>query len=150
MNIIGIIECQKKRKNEILIDGDLSEYKLYARKHLELQVKLSTLAEEIKCYKYWIEESSPLNKEVVFKKYIDFLAHIINFGLDKNYIDTDTVSFRPNDYCLSDQFLTLYIDINDLIISSSEDHFLTLLEDALSLGITLGYSENDITNSFVM
>ncbi|MFR3522834.1 MAG: dUTP diphosphatase, partial [Clostridia bacterium] len=56
---------------------------------------------------------------------------------------------RPNDYCLSDQFLNLYIDINDLIISPSTDHFFTLLEDSLSLGVTLGYSEEEIFNSFI-
>ena len=40
-------------------------------------------------------------------------------------------------------------DINDLIVSTSSDHFLTLLEDTLSLGVTLGYSEKDIINSFI-
>ena len=82
-------------------------------------------------------------------KYTDFLTHIINLGLDKHYIDSYDITLRPNDYCLSDQFLNLYIDINDLIISPSVDHFFTLLEDVLSLGITLGYSEEEIFNSFV-
>ena len=51
--------------------------------------------------------------------------------------------------CLSDQFLNLYIDINDLIISPSEDHFLTLLEDTLILGVSLGYSEAEILSAFI-
>ena len=69
--------------------------------------------------------------------------------IDKHYIENYEIVLRPNDYCLSDQFLNLYIDINDLIISPSNDHFFTLLEDALSLGITLGYSEEEIFNSFI-
>ena len=41
------------------------------------------------------------------------------------------------------------IDLNDLIISPSEDHYLTLVEDFVSLGITLGYSKTQIIESFL-
>ena len=149
MNILSLTECQKEKNNKILTNDNLSEYKLFARKHLELQVKLSSLAQETKCYKYWIDDNSQLDMDLIFNKYIDFLAHVINLGLDKNYIENYELELRPNDYCLSDQFLNLYIDINDLIISPSNDHFFTLLEDVLSLGITLGYSEEEIFNSFI-
>ena len=148
MNILSIVELQRERKREILINQELSQYKLWARKHLELQVKLSSLAEETKCYKYWIDDGLNLNKELIFVKYTDFLTHIINLGLDKHYIDSYDITLRPNDYCLSDQFLNLYIDINDLLISSSEDHYVTLLEDFLSLAISLGFSEQDIIDGF--
>ncbi len=81
MNILSIVESQKEKRHEILINQNLSQYKLWARKHLELQVKLSSLAEETKCYKYWIDDGLNLNKETVFIKYADFLAHVINLGL---------------------------------------------------------------------
>ncbi len=149
MNIVDIIEFQKEKKTKVLLDTDLSEYKIWAKKHLELQIKLSNLAEETNCYKYWIDDSFSPDKNAIFKKYIDFLGYIFNFGLDKSYFNFNSVPFRQNDYCLSDQFLNLYVDINDLLVSSSEDHFLTLLEDTLSLGITLGYSEEEILSSFI-
>ena len=149
MNIIDIIKFQKERKNKVLVDTGLSEYKLGAKKHLELQIKLSSLAEETNCYKYWIDDSFSPDRDTIFKKYIDFLERIFNFGLDKSYLNFNSVPFSKNDYCLSDQFLNLYVDINDLLVSSSEDHFLTLLEDTLSLGITLGYSKEEILTSFI-
>ena len=68
MNILPIVELQKEKKQSLLINQDLSQYKLWARKHLELQVKLSSLAEETKCYKYWIDDGLNLNKEAVFIK----------------------------------------------------------------------------------
>ena len=91
-------------------------------------------------YEYLAEKNKVMN-----------LTGITEFDefIDKHYIDNYEVVLRPNDYCLSDQFLNLYIDINDLIISPSIDHFFTLLEDVLSLGITLGYSEEEIFNSFI-
>lgn len=149
MNILSIVESQLENNKRLLINHELPEYKLWVRKHLELHVKLSSIAEETKCYTYLENSSSCLNKEIIFKKYIDFLAHIISLGLYREYISDYEVSLKPNDYCLSDQFLNLYIDINDLIVSTSSDHFLTLLEDTLSLGVTLGYSEEDIINSFI-
>lgn len=149
MNILCLVESEKEKRNQILINNELSQYKLFARKHLELQIKLSSLAQETNCYKYWVDNNSDLNKEIIFDKFIDFLSHVISLGLDKNYIDDYEITLRPNDYCLSDQFLNLYIDINDLIISPSSDHFFTLLEDILSLGITLGYCEEKIKNAFI-
>ena len=116
MNILPIVELQKEKKQSLLINQDLSQYKLWARKHLELQVKLSSLAEETKCYKYWIDDGLNLNKEAVFIKYTDFLTHVINLGIDKHYIENYEIVLRPNDYCLSDQFLNLYIDIKFIYI----------------------------------
>lgn len=148
MNILSMIESQIEKNKKILVNQELPEYKLWARKHLELHIKLSSLADETNCYSYLMSSSCNLDKEVIFKKYIDFLAHVINLGLDRDYISNHEVNLRPNDYCLSDQFLNLYIDINDLIISSSSDHFFTLLEDTLSIGVTLGYCEEQIKNAF--
>ena len=149
MNISSIVESQLEKNKQLLINHELPEYKLWVRKHLELHVKLGSIAEETKCYTYLENVSSSLNKDIIFKKYVDFLAHIISLGLYREYISDYEVQLKPNDYCLSDQFLNLYIDINDLIVSTSSDHFLTLLEDTLSLGVTLGYSEKDIIKSFI-
>ena len=149
MNILSILENQKKKTNSVILDDSLCDYKISARKHLELQVKLSMLAEETQCYKYWIDNNTKVDTERIFAKYLDFLAYIIRFGIDKNYISSIDMEIKYTDDCLSDQFLNLYIDINDLIISPSEDHFLTLLEDTLILGESLGYSESEILSAFI-
>ena len=150
MEIISFFEKQKKSNSEIVIDSTLSDYKVWARKHLELHTKLSSLAEETKCYKYWVsEKNTEVNKSIIFEKYLDCFSLIINIGIDKHYDDIEDVVLKPNDYCLSDQFLNLFIDLNDLIISPSADHYITLIEDFLSLGITLDYSENKIKAAFI-
>ena len=149
MNILSIIESQKKKSSSVIIDSSLSNFKVSARRHLEIHVKLSMLAEETKCYKYWIDNNSNIDTEIIFAKFLDFLAHVISFGIDKNYINSYDIIIKTTEYCLSDQFINLYIDINDLIISPSEDHFLTLLEDTLILGVSLGYSEEEIIGSFI-
>lgn len=150
MNIISLFETQRETNKKITIDKNLNQYKLSARKHLELYIKLSSLADQTKCHTYWLHSTSEIDKDIILNSYLDFLGQILILGLDCNYTDITEIKALPNDYCLSDQFLNLYIDINDLITSSSKDHYLTILEDFISLGITLGYSENKITESFIL
>lgn len=149
MNIKALFEAQKEKNKKIIIDNSLSEYKIWARRHLELHTKISYLADETQCYKYWISENENLNKSVIFEKYISCFSLMISFGIDRKYDDIEIIKAKPNDYCLSDQFLNLFIDLNDLIISPSEDHYITLIEDFLSLGITLGYSESSIEDEII-
>lgn len=144
MYIHNFFEVQKQINKDLILDKKLDTYKLNARKSLHLHVKISDLADETKCFKYWEDNSLVINKDVVFKKYLACISQILTIGLDYGYSNVERIVLKPNDYCLSDQFLNLYIDLNDLIISPSEDHYITLFEDFISLGITLGFSESSI------
>lgn len=148
MQISDLFSIQREANSKVIIDTSLSEYKIFARKHLQLQIKMSDLANETQCYKYWLNDESKLDKDSIFKKYISCFKQILSLGLDNNYDNIEEMLIQPSEYCLSDQFLNLYIDINDLIISPSEDHFVTLVEDYLSLGVSLGLSEEMIVEGF--
>lgn len=149
MKISKFFKVQQELTNEPIIDATLSDYKLLARKHVQLHIKMSDLANETKCSTYLINDESTMNKKLTFRKYISCLRQIISLALDDDKNDIDEIKFELSEYCLSDQFLALYIDINDLIISPSKDHYITLLEDFLSLGISLNYSEQMITDGFL-
>lgn len=148
MHIANLFEMESKSTNNLIIDSNLNEYKILARKHVQLHIALSDLANETKCYQYWIDEKTILNDDEILKKYIYCLKQIISLGLYNSYNDIDIIDIEPSEYCLSDQFLNLYIDINDLVISPSKDHFITLTEDFLSLGISLGFTEKLINDGF--
>ncbi|SFD20038.1 dUTP diphosphatase [Clostridium uliginosum] len=148
MDIKNLFKAQRTYNSHLSLNDELDYYKLETRKHLEFHVKISDLANETKCFKYWKDNNNLIDMQVIFKKYITCLSQILTLGIDNNYDDITDVCVKPNDYCLSDQFLNLYIDINDLIISPSKDHYLTIFEDLLSLGITLGFTQNQIQNEF--
>ena len=148
MEISTLFKIQETQNNSRALDPSLDNYKLAARKHLELQIKLGELASITNCYKYWVGTQSKINKDILFSKYISCLKQILSLGADRHYDDIEKVTMQPSEYCLSDQFLNLYIDINDLIISPSKDHFITLTEDYLSLGLSLGYCSHAITDGF--
>lgn len=148
MKLQKFFKAQDEANKLLVMDGTLNDYKLTARKLLSLHIKLSDLANETKCFRYWKDENITLSKDAVMSKYVDCLTHILTIGLDKKYSDLEEIELRPNDYCLSDQFLNLFIDLNDIIISPSKDHYQTLFEDFMSLGVSLGYSENIIEDKF--
>ncbi len=149
MNIQPLFKAQKKYNDSLLINEELDCHKLEVRKNLEFEIMLGNLANETICFNYLTKKTKPINLTEIFNKYITCISQALTLGIDHKYTDLIAVSMTPNDYCLSDQFLNLYIDINDLIVSPSMDHYLTLFEDLLSLGLTLGFSEFQMQNQFI-
>ena len=149
MNIQPLFKVQKNYNDSLPINEELDSHKLQVRKNLEFEIILGNLANETICFNYLKQNIKPVNLTEIFNKYINCTSQALTLGIDHKYTDLIAVSMNPNDYCLSDQFLNLYIDINDLIVSPSMDHYLTLFEDLLSLGLTLGFSEAQIHNEFI-
>ena len=148
MDISNLFKIQEYNDNKLTIDPTLSDYKLFARKHLQIHIELSSLANSTKCYKYWVDDNQTSDNNLILKNYIACLKQILSLGIKNGYNDITDVSIIPSDECLSEQFLSLYIDVNVLIISPSKDHFLTLLEDFLSLGNSLKLTDQIIQDNF--
>lgn len=149
MNIQPMLEMQKRLNETLNINPELDSYKVTARKNLEFEITLGALANETNCFNYLLDTTKDIYIDKIFTKYINCISQVLTLGIDHKYSDIDEISMKPNDYCLSDQFLNLYIDINDLIASPSVDHYQTLFEDLLSLGLTLGFSEEKIKDEFL-
>ena len=148
MNVQPMFEIQKKFNDTLSINTELDSYKLRARKNLQFQITLGELANETICFNYLLTTTKTINMDKIFSKFIVCISQVLTLGIDHNYNHITSIEMIPNDYCLSDQFLNLYIDINDLIASPSMDHYQTLFEDLLSLGLTLGFSEEEISCQF--
>lgn len=147
MNLSKMFTLQKELNDNISTRRSLSEYVLSQRTLLALHVKLGELANATRCFKFW-SDKAPQPREIVFNEYIDSLNFILSLGLDKGYTDID-VDIKHSEYCLTDQFLNLYIDIDDFIITSSKDHYATIFDDFLSLGASLGFSKDEIELAFL-
>lgn len=149
MNIQPMLEIQNRLNETLNLNTELDSYKLRARKNLEFEINLGALANETNCFNYLLDNTKDIDIDKIFTRYIKCISQVLTLGIDHKYMDITEISMNPNDYCLSDQFLTLYIDINDLIASPSVDHYQTLFEDLLSLGLTLGFTEEKIQSEFL-
>lgn len=147
MDLKKLFHLQKDLDSQIIEEHDLENEVLFSQKSLALQVRLGNLANGTGCYKYW-SSKSPVKREIILEEYVNCLHCILSIGIDKKFDDINPSSVKFN-YSITEQFLDLYVDINDFVICSSEDHYVTLFNDFLSLGKNLGLSELEIENEYI-
>ena len=146
MNIDKLLTIQHNLDSEIMKLNVTNGQSLLSKELLALQVNIGQLANETNCYKYW-NSFSYIDNKAVLRYYVRCMHFIVSLGVTKRYKDVET---KPSmlSYDITEQFINLFIDINDFIICSSKDHFATLLEDFLNLGRLLNFTENEIENAF--
>ena len=141
MNLTNLFEVQTKFENEFIGKLNKNEILPMTKKLLLVQAELGSLAKEAGCCNFLnVNDES---KENIFEKYISCLHLILTIGVEKKYSIVDIESKLP-EVDLVQQFLNLFIDLNDYIVCAYEDHYLTLLEDFLSLGLSFGFLEDQI------
>ncbi|MEW9096791.1 MAG: dUTP diphosphatase [Clostridiaceae bacterium] len=149
MNFKNLFVLQEKLDHHIETKHTLNGKTLFSNKILALQVEIAELANETRCFKYWCNKG-PSEKAQILEEYVDCLHFILTLGLDKNYNEGNFYIHKENlKDNLTDQFLNLYIDINDFVVCPSKDHYQTLFEDFLCLGLSLGFTEKDIENGYM-
>ena len=142
MNLDELFKLQMKLDKKIVEQHSLQDRSLVSEKILALQVEIGELANETRCFKYW-STKKPSDKSVILEEYVDCIHFLLSIGIEFNFTDI-LVNAVSSDVKLTDQFINIYIDLNDFIICSSKDHYFTLFEDFLSLGSSIGFSEEDI------
>lgn len=147
MNLDELFKLQMKLDKKIVEGHALQSRSLVSEKTLALQVKIGELANETSCFKYW-STKMPSDKNVILEEYVDCIHFLLSIGLEFNFTDI-SVTTVLSDARLTDQFINIYIDINDFIICSSKDHYSTLFEDFLSLGLSIGLSEEDMLKHYL-
>jgi len=126
-------------EKDIIHDQDVKYEKILA-----LQVKIAEIANETNCFKY-CNSKNLSDKNILLKKYKDCLYFIISIGLDYKFKPGEIVC-KFSTSSLTSQFENLYIDINDFVVCSSFDHYITLFEDFITLGNSLKFTEEEILN----
>lgn len=148
MNINPMFEINKNLIDLLSINPKLDSHKLRVHKLLEFEIALGELAKTTNCYSYLNNNTQNTCSDLTLEKYINCISNLVSLGIEHNYDDITCINVYTNDNCLSDQFINLYIDINDLIVSPCRDHYITLFEDILAVGKCLGFSEDLINKNF--
>ncbi len=144
MNLEKLYEFQRKLDNEMQDRLDVQEKSLLTQKILALQVKIGELASETQCFKFWVTKKLTMKRRLL-EKYIDCIYITFSVGIEKGFTETE-FEVKEVEYELTDQFLNMFIDLNDFMVCSSKDNYITLMEALLSLGLMFGFTEDDILN----
>jgi dimeric dUTPase (all-alpha-NTP-PPase superfamily) len=145
MNLEKLYEFQSILDKGMQDRLDVQGKPLLTRKILALQVKLGELANETQCFKFWLSKKSSIRRKIL-EKYIDCIYIIFSIGIEKGFIETE-FKVTEVEYELTDHFLNMFIDLNDFMVCSSKDNYITLIEALLSLSLEFGFTEDDILNS---
>ena len=146
MNLEKLFKLQKELDSRIIDQHHLQDRTLISEKILALQVEIAELANETRCFKYW-SNKKPASRDVILEEYVDSLHFILSIGLEFKFDDI-TLKYNASDSKATDQFVNIYIDITDFIVSSSKDHYITLFEDFMALGVTLNFTEDEIEDFY--
>jgi dimeric dUTPase (all-alpha-NTP-PPase superfamily) len=82
----------------------------------------------------------------ILEKYIDCLYIIFSIGFEKGFTETN-FEVKETEYELTEHFLNMFIDLNDFMVCSSKDNYITLMEATLSLSLLFGFAEDDIISN---
>ena len=145
MNLEKLYEFQSMLDKGMQDRLDVQGKPLLTRKILALQVKIGELANETQCFKFWLSKKSSIRRKIL-EKYIDCIYIIFSIGIEKGFMETE-FKVTEAEYELTDHFLNMFIDLNDFMICSSKDNYITLIEALLSLSLEFGFTEDDILNS---
>jgi dimeric dUTPase (all-alpha-NTP-PPase superfamily) len=145
MNLEKLYEFQSILDKGMQDRLDVQGKPLLTRKILALQVKLGELANETQCFKFWLSKKSSIRRKIL-EKYIDCIYIIFSIGIEKGFIETE-FKVTEVEYELTDHFLNMFIDLNDFMVCSSKDNYITLIEALLSLSLEFGFTEDDILNN---
>ncbi|MFL0247639.1 dUTP diphosphatase [Candidatus Clostridium stratigraminis] len=145
MNLQKLYDYQNKLDEEIQSKIDTQGKLLLYQKLLALEVKVGELANETKCFHYWTSRKIQARKRIL-EKYIEAIYLILSIGVEKGFTETD-FEVKEVEYELTENFLNLFVDMNDFMVCSSKDHYITIIEDLLSLSLFLGFTEDDILNA---
>ncbi len=147
MNLQRLFQMQNTLDKRIESEHHLEGIPLLKKKILSLQVELGELANETRCFKFW-STKKPSSNHIILEEYVDCLHFILSIGIEKSFQHI-TLDIKHINTELSEQFLDLYINIADFIVSSSIDSYLNIFEGFLSLGQSLGFCQEDIENAYL-
>ena len=119
MELSNLFKEQKMAEKAILQTSIADSNEIMAKKLLTLQAELGTLAIYAGCCNIPDTKES-LTKQGLLDKYIVCFHLIISLGIEKDYTGFSVESKLP-EYNLAQQFLNLFININDFVVFSYRD-----------------------------
>lgn len=112
-----------------------------------LLVEIGELANETRCFKYWLNKGAS-EKDVVLDEYADCFLLTLYFC---NIVDIDLNEEFPeitnNDVVA--QFKDLYVIISGLEYNLNREVIKLILSNLVNLGTLLGFTAEDITNGCI-
>jgi len=148
MNLQKLFQMQKELDQRIESKHQLENERLIERKILALLVEIGELANETRCFKFW-SIKPPSKDEIILEEYVDGLHFLLSIGLELHMSDLNEMKPKKSNENLTDQFLTIFHEASLLKKKFSIDTYLHLFQHYLNLGLSLGFTMDEIYEAYI-
>jgi len=175
INLVELFRAQKILDDRIVDEHNLQgqdEHNLHGqdllpKKILSLLVELGELCQEWRGFKFWSRDQAPRiskitlasipfggkseleNKNPLLEEFSDCLHFILSIGNDLEINNIELYTILPFKHkTILDQFSQTYYVIGDLEHDPSQEELITVLQYLLGLGEMLGFTTDQIKQSY--
>lgn len=141
-----LFQMQKKLDEYIVRNNKLEGKDLFDEKYLALLVEIGELANETRCFKYWSTKPSS-QKQDILEEFVDGIHFLMSLGIEKNY-DFTVTTIEKTTMNVTEQFNFIYASCVKFKQEPTEENYVAMFSAYLQLGELLGFSLEDIKNSY--
>lgn len=145
MDLNCLFKHQKILDDRIEKEHDLSNRDTYTERLVALSVELAELKNELtETFKFWSNKKN--NRERAVEEFIDCIHFAISIALKKGIESYTYIPTQPKD--LNKLYLGLQYVVTVLSVSYKQRHVNDLLNNLITLGYQLGFTEDEVIAAY--
>ena len=147
LDLTKLYELQKQLDLTIAQNHNVTYSTTRTSRTLSLLVEMGEFCNETRCFKYW-SNKGPSPKDVCLEEFADALHFFLSLGIDigvgNKVFNIEKLDEKPNEI-----FLNCYKLIIDFVNNRDELHYREAFTLFLNLGLTLGFTSDDIKKAYL-
>lgn len=147
MNLQELFHMQRALDNYIQSNRQVEE-PIFRKKVLALQVELSELANETRCFKFW-STKGPSAKETLLEEYVDCIHFLLSLGIEKNFDSLEAWPSPLEEQDLTELFLAAHAKVGQFSEQAEFESYKTLWQTFGAIATALGFSYAEVLQAYV-
>lgn len=147
MNLQELFHMQRELDRYIQSNRSVEE-SVFRKKVLALQVELSELANETRCFKFW-STKGPSAKSTLLEEYVDCIHFILSLGIEKGFDSLEQWPAPTREQDLTELFLSAHQGVGRFAQQATHEEYLSLWQIFGALAKALGFSYEEVLTAYV-
>lgn len=147
MNLQELFHMQRELDRYIQSNRNV-EVPIFRKKVLALQVELSELANETRCFKFW-STKGPSPKETLLEEYVDCIHFLLSLGIEKNFDELKEWPRPLEEQDLTELFLAAHARVGQFAERAEFESYKTLWQTFGAIATALGFSYEEVLQAYI-
>lgn len=147
MNLQKLFHMQQELDRYIQSNRNVEE-SVFRKKVLALQVELSELANETRCFKFW-STKGPSDKSTLLEEYVDCIHFLLSLGIEKGYNSLGEWPAPLEEQDLTELFLLAHQSVSEFTEHATHEDYSNLWRTFGALAKALGFSYEEVLAAYI-